>query len=165
MQTKNLQTKDRDGLCVSLLDPSDCKYSPYTVLPRCFGARFIYHASTTRAHVQPQAAAASDWALWLVPFAMLRIAPHAPNPAGRCRHAPSRAVLSAVAETCTLTNHRPTRTLLQVDCKALWRCGLCAAEALSGSVRLRDASSSEGLEQPCSGSGMFDGRGLHAIAR
>jgi len=90
---------------------------------------------------------------------------HAPNPAGLRRHAPSRAVLSAVAETCTLTNHRPTRTLLQVNCKALWRCGLCAAEALSGSVRLRDASSSEGLGQPCSGSGMIDGRGLHAIAR
>ena len=90
---------------------------------------------------------------------------HAPNPAGRCRHAPSRAVLSAVAETRTLPNHRPSWTLLQVDRKALWRCGLCAAEALWGSVRLRDATSPEGPEQPRSGSGMNDGRGLRATAR
>jgi hypothetical protein len=81
------------------------------------------------------------------------------NPAGTSRRAllPRRAVRVAFR---TLTNHRPSLMLLRVDCKALWRCGLYAAEALTSGSRLQDATSSEVIQHPRWVMGMFDGRGL-----
>ncbi|MDK3160520.1 hypothetical protein QPK87_28770 [Kamptonema cortianum] len=60
----------------------------------------------------------------------------------------------------SLTNHRPSLMLLRVDCKALWRCGLYAAEALTSGSKLQDATSSEVIQHPRWVMGMFDGRGL-----
>src|SRR5690606_20154961 len=81
------------------------------------------------------------------------------NPAGTSRRAllPRRAVGVAFR---TLTNHRPSLTPLRVDCKALWRCGIYAAEALSSGGKLQDATSSEVIQRPRWVMGMFDGRGL-----
>jgi hypothetical protein len=86
------------------------------------------------------------------------------NPAGTSRRArrrgamlPRRAVRVAFR---TLTNHRPSLMLLRVDCKALWRCGLYAAEALASGSRFQDATSSKVIQHPRWVMGMFDGRGL-----
>lgn len=83
----------------------------------------------------------SDFASWLVPLALLRCAAHRKIRQGTA----DRRLLRGVPcpwRNCTLTNHRPGWIPLRVDCKAPWRCGLCAAEALASGLQLPDASSS-----------------------
>jgi len=117
-----------------------------------FSVRTNGHRSTARAHVQPQAAAAR--------ILLRACAAALTAKSGRDKPTcalPRRAVRVAFR---TLTNHRPSLMLLRVDCKALWRCGLYAAEALASGSRLQDATSSEVIQHPRWVMGMFDGRGL-----
>lgn len=103
--------------------------------------------------VQPQAAAARILLLARAADAHRKIRQ------GQADTPPVCAVLERW-QKCTFPNHRPSLTPLRVDCKALWRCGIYAAEALASGGKLQDATSSEVIQHPRWVMGMFDGRGL-----